>query len=237
VWHGIAADESCPSPIGTEVAIKILHSHLLRHTEIRELFRAEHKFLAELPPHPAIIAGITAKHDCARPYIVMSLATGRDLRQHAHTDVPTAAVLAQIARGVHHLHQHGVIHGDIGPNNIIYDPAATTAVLCDLGVARATNSDGPVRGTHAYMAPEQVRGERWTPATDVFALGVCLWELTTGKRLFHRNQSFLSAAAVVEAEVPPTGLAAVDALLADALQKSPAARLPSASEFADRLAW
>ena len=60
-------------------------------------------------------------------------------------------------------------------------------VLIDLGVARAIGEAGTVRGTHAYMAPEQVRGEAWTPATDVFALGVVLWELVAGARLFHRG--------------------------------------------------
>jgi serine/threonine-protein kinase len=85
------------------------------------------------------------------------------------------------------------------------------------------------------MAPEQVRGEAWTQATDVFALGVVLWELIAGARLFHRGPPWLSLAAVVEEEAPPLPDAALNEIAQAALQKDPAKRISSASELADRL--
>jgi eukaryotic-like serine/threonine-protein kinase len=170
--------------------------------------------------------------------------------------LPRARVLAiaiAAAEGAAHLHRHGFVHGDINPGNLVVStigarprPAArpdggavpsTThhVTLVDLGIARPIGDAGVVRGTHAYMAPEQVRGEPWTPATDVFALGVVLWELITGARLFHRGPPWLSMAAVVEAAVPALADPAIDAVAQAALIKDPAARLASAAELAARL--
>jgi eukaryotic-like serine/threonine-protein kinase len=92
-----------------------------------------------------------------------------------------------------------------------------------------------VRGTHAYMAPEQVRGEAWTRATDVFALGVVLWELVARTRLFHRGPSWLSMSAVVEDPVPPLADPLLDALAQAALVKDPSRRIQSASELGARV--
>src|SRR5204862_3030783 len=126
------------------------------------------------------------------------------------------------------------VHGDINPGNLVVaiDDHVT---LVDLGVAREIGGGGAVRGTPAYMAPEQVRGERWTPATDVFALGVVLWELVAGARLFHRGPPWLSMAAVVEQAAPPLPDAALDAIVQAALHKDPAQRLRSPDELAERL--
>ena len=85
------------------------------------------------------------------------------------------------------------------------------------------------------MAPEQVRGEPWTPATDVFALGVVLWELVAGARLFHRGPPWLSQAAVIEAPAPPLADPLVDAIAQAALDKDPARRTATAGDLAERL--
>jgi serine/threonine-protein kinase len=126
------------------------------------------------------------------------------------------------------------VHGDINPGNLVVSRDERT-VLIDLGVARAVGEAGTVRGTHAYMAPEQVRGEAWTRATDVFALGVVLWELIAGARLFHRGPPWLSMAAVVDAEVPALPDPALDAIARAALAKDPAARTQTAAELAAQL--
>jgi serine/threonine-protein kinase len=85
------------------------------------------------------------------------------------------------------------------------------------------------------MAPEQVRGEPWTGATDVFALGVVLWELAAGARLFHRGPPWLSLAAVIEAPVPALADPALDAIAQAALSKDPARRIASAADLGARL--
>jgi serine/threonine protein kinase len=160
-------------------------------------------------------------------------------------------IVAAACDAVAHLHAHGWVHGDVNPSNLIVspavpgsDPPATTlkgmtaphsVKLVDLGITRRIGEPGPTRGTHAYMAPEQVRAQPWTAATDVFALGIVLWELVAGTRLFHRGPTWLSMAAVVEADVPALPDKEIDAICRAALVKDPAHRLASASILADQL--
>jgi serine/threonine protein kinase len=146
-------------------------------------------------------------------------------------------IVAAMADAAQHLHDQGYVHGDLVPSNTIVDASsgADRIVVVDLGVARPIGEAGAVRGTHAYMAPEQVRGEAWTPATDVFALGVVLWELVAGARLFHRGPSWLTIAAVVENAAPALADPALDAIAQRALTKDPAARTQTARELADAL--
>jgi serine/threonine protein kinase len=160
-------------------------------------------------------------------------------------------IVASACDAVAHLHANGWVHGDVNPSNLIVSPAAPgsdppastlkgmtaphSVKLVDLGIARRIGEAGPTRGTHAYMAPEQVRAQTWTQATDVFALGILMWELTAGSRLFHRGPTWLSMAAVVEADAPALPDKEIDAICRAALVKDPAARLSSASELADRL--
>ncbi len=229
--------EAVPADGGAAVAVKRLHEHSARAPEIRALFEAECALTCALPPSPHVVRGLHADLTGPRPNLVMALHAGGDLRARlARGPLVRAellAVVAGAASGLAHLHAAGWIHGDLNPANLLCSPAG--AVLCDLGVARPDGAAGPVRGTAAYMAPEQVRGERWTGAVDVFALGVLLWELVRGERLFHRGASFLSMAAVVESTPDPLDDAALAPLAAAALAKEPGAR-PSAATLAAALA-
>jgi serine/threonine-protein kinase len=146
----------------------------------------------------------------------------------------TLAIVTRACEAVAHLHAHGWVHGDVNPGNLVVDDDDRT-MLIDLGVSRKIGEAGAVRGTHAYMAPEQVRGEPWTRATDVFALGVVLWELAAGARLFHRGPPWLSMAAVVEHAAPPLSDPALDVIVQHALAKDPAQRIPTATELLARL--
>ncbi|HSK03937.1 MAG TPA: serine/threonine-protein kinase [Kofleriaceae bacterium] len=224
---------------GEVAALKRLHVHLARVPEARALFATEQHLATELPPHPGVVRALDAGDVDGRPYLAMELAAGEDLRRliAAPERLPRARALAIVAAACDaaaHLHAHGWVHGDLGPDNLIVDDA-DRLVLVDLGVARRAGAGGPVRGTDAYMAPEQVRGGAWTPATDVFALGVVLWELIAGARLFHRGAPWLTQAAVVEAEPPPLPDPALDAIARAALAKDPARRTASAAELAARL--
>ena len=144
------------------------------------------------------------------------------------------AIVRGACAGVGHLHAHGYVHGDVCPGNLLVHGAGHVTLI-DLGVARRAGEAGAVRGTHAYMAPEQVRGEAWTPATDVFALGVVLWELVAGARLFHRGPPWLTMAAVVEQPVPKLTDSMLDAIAQAALAKDPAQRTPSTAALLDAL--
>lgn len=232
---------------GVVAAIKRLHSHLVRNDEARAQFAVEQQLAVALPRHPAVVHGLETGVVEARPYVALELAAGDDLRRMIAPPMtpsgPAAAIKLGLSRALAivrnacdaaaHLHRHGWIHGDINPGNLVVD--GDRAVLIDLGVARRTGEAGPVRGTHAYMAPEQVRGERWTAATDVFALGVVLWELVAEARLFHRGPPWLSMAAVIEAEVPPLADRSIDAIARAALVKDPSQRIQTAEQLAVRL--
>ena len=221
---------------GTVAALKRLHAHLVAVPEARELFATEQRLATELPRHPGVVRALEVGDAAGRPYLAMELAAGADLRRMA-APLPrdrAIAIVAAACEAAAHLHAHGWIHGDLCPSNLIVD-AADRVVLVDLGVSRRAGAGGPVRGSHAYMAPEQVRGGPWTPALDVFALGVVLWELIAGARLFHRAEPWLSQAAVVEEPAPPLPDPALDAIAQAALAKDPARRIAAASELAARL--
>jgi serine/threonine protein kinase len=238
VWRGRRGDEIA--------AVKRLHTHLVRNDEATRMFAHEQRLARELPRHPNVVHALDAGSIDGRPYVALELAPGADLRRMLappagpggtkRAPLPRSRALAIVARACDaaaHLHAHGWIHGDINPGNLVVDEESL--VLVDLGIARHAGEAGIVRGTHAYMAPEQVRGEAWTPATDVFALGVVLWELIAGARLFHRGPSWLSMAAVVEEPVPALADPVLDAIAQAALAKDPTARTSSASELAASL--
>ena len=236
-------------PGGDLLALKRLHTHLARNDEGRAQFSLEQRLATTLPRHPNVVHAHEAGEVDGRPYVAMELAAGEDLRRtiappatRENTSPPRAllprarilAIVVAACRGVSHLHAHGWVHGDINPSNLIVDDT-DHVVLIDLGIARAIGEAGAVRGTHAYMAPEQVRGEAWTERTDVFALGVVLWELAAGARLFHRGPPWLSMAAVIEQAAPPLPDPALDAIVQAALHKDPAQRLASPDELIARL--
>ena len=239
VWRASRGDQLA--------AVKRLHTHLARHEEALAQFAIEQQLTTTLPRHPNVVRAIDIGEVTGRPYVALELASGEDLRRivappatpttvASRTTLPRARALAIVRAAcdaVHHLHQHGWVHGDVNPGNLIVDGDNIT--LIDLGVARKIGEGGVVRGTHAYMAPEQVRGETWTAATDVFALGVVLWELVAGARLFHRGPPWLSMSAVVEQAAPALPDPVLDAIVQAALEKDPARRIDSAAELATRL--
>jgi serine/threonine protein kinase len=237
---------------GNIAALKRLHTHLARNDEAVRQFSVEQQLTTTLPRHDNVVHGFEADTVEGRPYVVLELIEGEDLRRivsppaskndatPAPAVIPHARVIQLLAAacdGVAHLHDAGWIHGDLCPGNLMVETKASgdRVVVIDLGVARAIGEAGSVRGTHAYMAPEQVRGEAWTRATDVFALGVVLWELVAGERLFHRGPPWLTLAAVVEQDVPPLRDAALDAIAKRALAKNPVERMQTASELAAAL--
>lgn len=231
---------------GTVAAVKRLHTHLQRNDEALEQFAVEQRLTTTLPRHPNVVHAVDSGDVYERPFLALELAPGEDLRRivwHVSRDgevertqldrARALAIAIDACDAAAHLHSFGWVHGDINPGNLVVD--ATSVVLIDLGVARQIGGGGSVRGTHAYMAPEQVRGEGWTPATDVFALGVVLWELVVGERLFHRGPPWLSMAAVIEAPVPAVSDPVLDSIVQAALAKDPEKRTMTAEALARRL--
>lgn len=236
----------------TVAALKRLHTHLARNEDATAQFAVEQRLTTTLPRHPNVVHGFESGDVDGRPYVVLELIEGEDLRRivtppatkqnatPAQVVIPRPRAIELVAAacdGVAHLHAAGFVHGDVCPGNVMVatGPTGDRVVLIDLGVARAVGEAGAVRGTHAYMAPEQVKGQAWTRATDVFALGVMLWELIAGARLFHRGPPWLTMAAVVEDTVPALRDAALDAIAQRALAKTPVDRIQSAAELAAAL--
>ena len=164
-----------------------------------------------------------------------------------------ARIVLDVCAGLHHAHRArdtlgrplGLVHRDISPQNVMVTPEGIAKII-DFGVAKATEeaSDtitGALKGKHAYMSPEQVRGRPVDARSDQFAVGILLWELLTWQRLFRRDADFLTVSAVVEDEAPSVssqrpGLPErLDHMVARALEKDPDDRYPSCEELADDL--
>jgi len=237
------------------VAVKILAEHLSDDERFVARFRREALAVAKLI-HPNIVQVYDTGIDEARHFIVMEYVEGRSGAQILQRQGPFAAETAaeagiQACAGLDYAHRRGIIHRDVKPGNlmVVGGPVGggpMTVKLTDFGIARALAQTritqvGSVVGTAAYLAPEQVRGEEATPATDVYALGVVLYQFLTG-RLPYEGSSLAELAVRQQNERPlppstyngdvpePLGGAVLRALEGD-----PARRYASADELAGGL--
>jgi serine/threonine protein kinase len=237
------------------VAVKILAEHLHDDERFVERFKREALAVAKLI-HPNIVQVYDTGVDGGRHYIVMEYVEGRSGAQILQRQGPVEPDLAaeigvQACAGLDYAHRRGIIHRDVKPGNlmIVGGPVGGGEMivkLTDFGIARAIEQTritqvGSVVGTAAYLAPEQVRGEEATPATDVYALGVVLYQFLTG-RLPYEGSSLAELAvrqqnekplppSTYDADVPePLGAAVLRALEGD-----PARRYASAGELASGL--
>jgi serine/threonine-protein kinase len=237
------------------VAVKILAEHLSDDERFVERFRREALAVAKLI-HPNIVQVYDTGVDEGRHYIVMEYVQGRSgaqiLQKHGPLDADTAAeVGAQACAGLDYAHRRGIIHRDVKPGNlmVVGGPVGggeMTVKLTDFGIARAVEQTritqvGSVVGTAAYLSPEQVRGEEATPATDVYALGVVLYQFLTG-RLPYEGSTLAELAVRQQNEkpLPPSTYndavpAAFGAAVLRALEGDPNRRYASASELAGGL--
>jgi eukaryotic-like serine/threonine-protein kinase len=237
------------------VAVKILAEHLSDDERFVARFRREALAVARLI-HPNIVQVYDTGVDEGRHYIVMEYVQGRSgaqiLQRQGAVDPELAADIGvQACAGLDYAHRRGIIHRDVKPGNlmVVGGPVGggeMTVKLTDFGIARAVEQTritqvGSVVGTAAYLAPEQVRGEEATPATDVYALGVVLYQFLTG-RLPYEGSSLAELAvrqqnekplppSTYNGEVPETLSAAV----LRALEGDPRRRYGSADELASGL--
>jgi len=237
------------------VAVKILAEHLSDDERFVARFRREALAVAKLI-HPNIVQVYDTGVDDGRHYIVMEYVEGRSGAQILQRTGPVepevaAEIGVQACAGLDYAHRRGIIHRDVKPGNlmVVGGPVGggeMVVKLTDFGIARAIEQTritqvGSVVGTAAYLAPEQVRGEEATPATDVYALGVVLYQFLTG-RLPYEGSSLAELAVrqqnekplppdTYNSEVPET----LGAAVLRALEGDPARRYASADELASGL--
>ena len=205
--------------------------------------RDEGRLLAELD-HPGLVTILDAAWEGpSAPYVVLELVDGPDLserlREGALDDVRVATIGRDLASVLAHLHDHGLVHRDVKPANVLLD--GDRARLCDLGIALRVGEGDPhgrpghTTGSIAYLAPEQVLCEQLTSAVDVYALGLLLLEALTGRREYPGPDSEAAWARVHRNPTIPTSLgSAWTGLLAAMTARDPAER-PAAREVAEHL--
>ncbi len=197
------------------VAVKVLAEHLSDDDRFVARFRREALAVAKLI-HPNIVQVYDTGVDHGRHFIVMECVEGKSGAQILKTDglvgpETTVEIGVQACAGLEYAHRHGIIHRDVKPGNlmVVGGPVGggeMTCKLTDFGIARAAEQTritqvGSVVGTAAYLAPEQVRGEEATPSTDVYALGVVLYQFLTG-RLPYEGSSLAELAVRQQNEKP-----------------------------------
>jgi serine/threonine-protein kinase len=234
-----------------DVAVKVLRADLARDPSFYLRFRREAQNAAALN-HPAIVAVYdTGEAETAAgplPYIVMEYVNGVTLRDIVHTDgpmTPTRAieVIADACQALNFSHQHGIIHRDVKPANIMISSTNAVKVM-DFGIARALSDGGnsvtqtaAVIGTAQYLSPEQARGDSVDARSDVYSLGCVLYEMLTGEPPFVGDSPVAVAYQHVrEDPVPPSlryeGISPdLDAVVLKALAKNPENRYQTAAEM------
>jgi eukaryotic-like serine/threonine-protein kinase len=230
--------------LGREVALKLLHDRNARDQEFVERFRREASSAAGLS-HPNVVAVFDRGEWNGTYYIAMEYLPGRSLkavvREHGPLSPPDAIdIVVQILLAVRFAHRRGIIHRDIKPHNVILDEEGRAKVT-DFGIARAGASDmtltGSIMGTAQYLSPEQAQGHAVSETSDLYAVGVVLYELLTGAVPFEGDSAVSIALkqVSVEATLPskrnPEVGPALDAVVMRALAKDPLARFASADEF------
>jgi serine/threonine-protein kinase len=235
-----------------EVAIKVpLRDGLT--PEMRDRFLVEARAAATVR-HPNVCPIYDVGTDGDLPYMVMHLVAGPTLagvlakRQTPFSPRTAAAVARKVALGIAAAHARGVIHRDLKPHNVLWDEANADVLVSDFGLARIGSESqqtrkGDVLGTPAYMAPEQARGEIAAigPLSDVYALGVILFQLATGDLPFRGAQMEVMFQHCHTAPPPPSSVRPgldprLDAVCLKAMAKEPADRFASAKDFAAALA-
>jgi len=230
-------------PQGQTVALKVLWSS---DSYLQEKFVQEGQLRLD---HPNIIQVYSLGRCDGRPYIVMEFMDGGSLRDRLLPGRPlplsTAVPIAiQVCDGLYFAHQHGVIHRDVKPENVLFSSAGV-AKVGDFGIAKVTaaashTSAGMIIGTPYYLSYEQAQGEQVMPQSDVYSLGVVLYEMLTGYRPFEGEALTVVHKHLTETPTPPRRRnsalpAEVETIVLRAMEKDVSKRFNSALELREAL--
>lgn len=231
------------------VAVKILHSNFAEDNEFIVRFRHEAQAAGKLS-HPNIVGIYDVGCDKGVYYIVMEYVEGETLKQyiqrHPHIPIDTAVRIAiEIGSALEEAHANGIIHCDIKPHNILITPSGKVKVT-DFGIARAVNSSTimnreSVLGSVHYLAPEQAAGDKVTEKTDIYSLGIVLYEMLTGHLPFDGDTAVSIALKHMQDDIPrptkynPSISPMLEECLLTALQRDPDKRYNTVSDFISEL--
>jgi beta-lactam-binding protein with PASTA domain/predicted Ser/Thr protein kinase len=225
-----------------EVAVKILHDRFAQDTEFVERFRREAQSAAGLQ-HPNVVSIFDRGEFDGTYFIAMEYVDGPQLKDLVKGGMGTKEAIdftRQILNAARFAHRKGIVHRDLKPQNVLID-AEGRARVADFGIARGESSDitatGSVMGTAQYLSPEQAQGKETTPRSDIYSIGVILYEALTGRVPFHGDSAVAVALkqvseaprrpSAINPNVPP----ALDAVVMRALAKDPEARFRDADAF------
>jgi beta-lactam-binding protein with PASTA domain len=251
IGSGGMADVYCAEDthLGRQVALKVLHRRFAQDEEFVERFRREASAAAGLQ-HPNVVGVFDRGRHDGTYYIAMEHLPGRTLKEIVEAEAPLAQERVvdfglQILQAAGFAHRHGVIHRDFKPHNVIVDDRSHAKVT-DFGIARAGASEmtetGSIMGTAQYLSPEQAQGHAVTATSDLYSIGVMLYEMLAGRLPFEGDSAVaialkhLSEAPVPISQLRPDVHPALESVVMAALAKDPARRWQSAEDFGEALA-
>ena len=230
------------SHLQRSVALKVLHRRFAQDREFVERFRREAEAAAGLS-HPNIVAVYDRGEVEGTYYIAMQLLEGRSLKaviDRGLTPEQAVPLIRQVLEAAGFAHRHGVVHRDLKPQNVIVDDEGK-ATVTDFGIARAGASEitqaGSVMGTPHYLSPEQAQGQAVTAVSDLYSVGVILYEALAGRVPFEADSAVAIAMKQVShtpqrpSSINPAISPALDAVVMRALEKDPGQRFQSAEAF------
>jgi eukaryotic-like serine/threonine-protein kinase len=245
IGSGGMADVWCAEDqqLGRRVALKLLYRRFAEDPEFVERFRREASAAAGLQ-HPNVVGVYDRGEWEGTYYIAMELLEGSSLKRIIQDNAPLDPVWAidvcvQVLRAARFAHRGGIIHRDIKPHNVIVDEEGRAKVT-DFGIARAGASDmtetGSIMGTAQYLSPEQAQGHAVSAESDLYSIGIVLYEMLSGRLPFEGDSAVtIALKQVSEPPVPPSAYAEVppdlEAVVLRALEKDPARRFADADGF------
>src|SRR6201996_2809104 len=228
-----------------QVAIKLMNREITSDSDQLERFRREARAVAQLS-HPHIVGVIDAGEDEGRPYIVFESVEGETLKERIRRNgrLPIAEAVAyaiEIARALGAAHARHIVHRDVKPQNVLIDEEGSAKVT-DFGIARTLDeegltADGRVLGTTDYVSPEQALGQHVTGQSDLYSLGIVLYEMLTGEVPFKGDSQVAVAMKHVRDELPDVQLkrpevsAALAGVVDTATAKHPSERYADDAEM------
>jgi serine/threonine protein kinase len=237
--------------LGRTVALKVLRTQFAADPALVDRFEREARISASVS-HPNVVAVYDYGTQDGSFFIALQYIAGEDLKQaivrRGRVPISEAIhIIREILRGLGEIHRAGIVHRDVKPQNVLLGQDGLIRIT-DFGIAHQelatrVTTMGDAIGTASYMAPEQAQGEGVSPATDIYAVGVVLYELLTGRLPFNRGHAMAILLAHIQEQPAPPSVAAPDAgippwldgVVLRAMEKQPSARFPSAAAMIDAL--